>query len=541
MSSFFNPHNRKARAWCLGLFFLCWFALGISIYKQYGISWDETIERTTGVVSVNYLGDLFHLDSIRGSQTLSKFRHFELETYPDRFFGALFGVVSVLLERALHIGEGWNERQIFQFRHLLTFLVVLAGGFAIFRLSERRFKDWRIGLLTLTFFIVSPRFFAESFYNNKDLVFLAAFAIATNCMIGLALRPQWTSAVLAALASGIVIDIRVTGIILPVMTLTLLGLRAIKGENNWGATVKSIAIYLLVLTITIVIMWPWLWGAPLTRFLEAVTAFSRWVRSDSILFFMGQYIRSTQLPWEYAPIWIAVTTPLLYLSTFFIGALSTVASVVRNRLSPWKTPEQLQDLIFLGICCCPVLAVIFLHSVIYDGWRHLYFIYPALLLLATKGCLIIWKWAYQKSFLRVCALLALLGSLCSTSLWMVHAHPLQNVYFNLLVGSNWKSKFDVDYWGLANRTALEYILKHDERPVIKVFAGSDMDLTIGSTILKPSERERIKVVSSLDQADYILTNYRANSTNYGDGKHPFTLAYEIVISGETIESIYRRK
>lgn len=541
MSSFFNLHNRKARALCLGLFFLCWFALGISIYKQYGISWDETIERTTGIVSVNYLGEKLHLSPIINNETLSKFKHHQLETYPDRVFGPLFGIVSVLLERAFHIGEGWNEKEIFQFRHLLTFLVVLAGGFAIFRLSERRFKDWRIGLLTLTFFILSPRFFAESFYNNKDLVFLACFAIATNCMIRLVLQPGWFSALLAGFAAAIVIDIRVSGIILPVMTLTLLGLRAIKSENSWGATARSLGIYFLVICAAVVVMWPWLWSAPLSRFLEALAAFSRWVRSDSALFFMGHFIRSTSLPWEYAPVWIAITTPLLYLATFFVGALSTIGSVVRNHFALWKTPEQLQDLVFLGICCCPVLAVIFLHSVIYDGWRHLYFIYPAMLLLATKGCLLIWQQVHHRRFLRIGTLLALIATLLSTTTWMVRAHPLQNVYFNTLVGSDWKSKFDVDYWGLANRIALEYIAQQDDRPLIKVFAGSDMDLNIASVILDPTVRTRIVVVNAIGNADYILSNYRANSTDYASGNMPFDLIYQITVGNEVIESIYRRK
>lgn len=541
MYSFFNPHNRKARAFCLGLFFLCWFALGISIYKQYGISWDETIERTTGIVSVNYLGEKLHLSPIINNETLSKFKHHQLETYPDRVFGPLFGIVSVLLERAFHIGEGWNEKEIFQFRHLLTFLVVLAGGFAIFRLSERRFKDWRIGLLTLTFFILSPRFFAESFYNNKDLVFLACFAIATNCMIRLVLQPGWLSALLAGFAAAIVIDIRISGVILPVMTLTLMGLRGIKAENGWSATAKSLAVYLLVICAAVVVMWPWLWSAPLSRFLEALAAFSRWVRSDSALFFMGHFIRSTNLPWEYAPVWIAITTPLLYLATFFIGALSTIGSVVRNRFALWNTPEQLQDLVFLGICCCPVLAVIFLHSVIYDGWRHLYFIYPAMLLLAIKGWLLIWQQVRHHHILKIGTLLALIATLLSTTTWMVRAHPLQNVYFNTLVGSDWKSKFDVDYWGLANRIALEYIAQQDDRPLIKVFAGSDMDLNIASVILDPTVRTRIVVVNAIGNADYILSNYRANSTDYASGNMPFDLINQIKVGDEVIESIYRRK
>lgn len=539
MNSLFSSHNRKARAWCVSLFFLCWFALGISIYKQYGISWDESIERTTGIVSVNYIGDKLHLSPIVNNETLSRFKHHQLETYPDRVFGPLFGITSVLLERALHIGGGWNEKEIFQFRHLLTFLIVLGGGFAIFCLSERRFSDWRIGLLTLSFFVLSPRFFAESFYNNKDLVFLSVFAIATNCMIRSILKPQFGAILVAAFTAALVIDIRITGIILPAITLVILALKAVKKEILWPAMGKMVALYLIIIALGIVAMWPWLWSAPITRFLEALNAFSRWTRSDSLLFFMGRFIRSTQLPWEYAPVWIAITTPLLYLSTFLIGALATVFQFLKKPFILWDSEEQLQDLVFLGICCCPVLAVIFLHSVIYDGWRHLYFIYPTMLLLATNGCLLIWQQVRGHRWLRTGSAIVLAISLLTTANWMEQAHPLQNVYFNALVGKNWKSKFDVDYWGLANRQALEYILKTDPRNTITVFAGSDSDLNISAIILDPSDRVRILVVNQIKQADYIITNYRANLTDYSLVDPQYELVYQIVIGEEIIESVYK--
>lgn len=539
MPTFFNSHNRTARAWCVGLFFLAWLVLGMAIYKDYGISWDEITERNTGIVSVNFIGERFNIKVITNNETLSKYQHIKLDLYHDRVFGPLFGIVSVILERAFHIGQGWNEREIFQFRHLLTFLTVVGGGLAIFRLSERRFGDWRIGLLTLTLFILSPRFFAESFYNNKDLVFLACFAIATNCMIRMILRPDCLSALMAAFAAAIVIDIRITGIILPAMTLTLLALRALKGENSWSTTGRAIAVYLLVICGAVVLMWPWLWGAPLTRFLEALAAFSRWVRSDSALLFMGRFIRSTNLPWEYVPVWIAVTTPLLYLGAFFIGAFATLLTVVRNGFALWKTPEQMQDLIFLGICCCPVLAVIFLHSVIYDGWRHLYFIYPAMLILATQGCLIVWKKIRQYHYLHLATLMLFVSALLFNVAWIVRAHPLQNVYFNTIAGSDWKSKFDVDYWGLANQIAFEKILEHDTNPMISIYAGSDIDLNIAIAILRPEDRARFIVVKHIDEANYVLSNYRANLTKYDAQYANLKLFYEIKIDGEIIESVYK--
>jgi hypothetical protein len=41
-----------------------------------------------------------------------------------------------------------------------------------------------------------------------------------------------------------------------------------------------------------------------------------------------------------------------------------------------------------------------------------------------------------------------------------------------LAGSNWKARYELDYWGLGNRQALDYILEHDDRPFITVSPDS---------------------------------------------------------------------
>ena len=119
-----------------------------------------------------------------------------------------------------------------------------------------------------------------------------------------------------------------------------------------------------------------------------------------------------------------------------------------------------------------------------------------------------------------------------------------DVYFNFLAGHHWKDRFDLDYWGLANRQALEYILDHDPRQVIKVQALNPvlMPLEMAKTVITPSQKTRIQVledVSQRQQADYVITNYRLDSSiPSGDA---FELIHEIVVDKEVIVSIFRRK
>ena len=51
--------------------------------------------------------------------------------------------------------------------------------------------------------------------------------------------------------------------------------------------------------------------------------------------------------------------------------------------------KELQDLLHLFIFFIPIFSIIILHSTLYDGWRHLYFIYPSFLMVSLSGLNII--------------------------------------------------------------------------------------------------------------------------------------------------------
>jgi hypothetical protein len=133
-------------------------------------------------------------------------------------------------------------------------------------------------------------------------------------------------------------------------------------------------------------------------------------------------------------------------------------------------------------------------------------------------------------------------SLGYTALWMARVHPLQNVYFNVLAGSDLKSRFDLDYWGLANRKALEYILRHDSSPTITVAAVSETPLQNAVDILDPAERERIRVAAEGEAPRFIIDNYYGvrNAALSGYRKD-YDLFYEIVVDDEVVLSVWRRR
>jgi hypothetical protein len=99
----------------------------------------------------------------------------QLWTYSERYYGTLFETPFALLER---LDAFSSSQQLYFFRHLATWIVFIGGVFCFWRLCAQRFSTWWLALLGPAMLIVSPRIFAESFYNSKDIPCLAGFIVA---------------------------------------------------------------------------------------------------------------------------------------------------------------------------------------------------------------------------------------------------------------------------------------------------------------------------------------------------------------------------
>src|SRR5262249_5301406 len=149
------------------------------------------------------------------------------------------------------------------------------GIYTVQKMAERRFSNCKIGLLAALFLVLTPRLFAESFYNSKDIVFMALFAVAMNTTIKFVLDPRFKNAFLHGLASALAIDVRIVAVILPVATVAILVVRLLKRELPLPATCRALGVYLVVASIIVVAMWPWLWSNPIGNFVQAFANMSK--------------------------------------------------------------------------------------------------------------------------------------------------------------------------------------------------------------------------------------------------------------------------
>jgi len=424
---------------------------------------------------------------------------------------------------------------------LLTFLVYFSGIYAVYKIATRRFENWRIGILTALFLVFTPRLFADGFYNSKDAVFMAVFAIAMYTSISFVLMPNFQTAIVNSLATAIAIDVRIMATMLLVGPAVIFMVRLIRRELPIYRTLLVLGTYLFATSIFVVAMWPWLWLDPLENFVQAFENMSnfRWGRE---VLYMGNFIRAIQLPWHYSIAWISITTPILYLSFFMVGAFITIRQMCARGIRLWEGNSELQDIFFLWLFVVPMIAVIVFKSELYDGWRQLYFIYPALLLISIKGLVFLWYSQQNNKFIKLALAVVTTTFFMYIGLWMWNAHPMQNVYFNALAGRNIKERYEMDYWGLGNRLALERILKHDKSPIITVWAESFTPLKNSFYMIAPEDRVRLRYANDKRQPYYILNNYRLDK-NKDDSKYnkEFDLFYQLIIGEEIVLSVFKFK
>jgi hypothetical protein len=516
----------------VGLFFGLVVLLGLWRAPDYGSFIDEDSCRESGQISLVYLYELVPagwLPARAAERLATTAPRNRLANYVDRDYGVAFELPLAVVEK---LSGCTDLGDVLRLRHRSVWLVSCAGLLAFFWLATRRLRSWRAGLLGVGFLLLSPRQFADFFYNSKDAVFLAAYLVAAASAAAFIRRPTAARAAGHALACAIAIDIRLMAVLVPALTLALLALRVGHGAYRGGRAGSAALLYCALLPVLVVAGWPYLWAAPAERFWQSWVNMShfRWVGE---LLYRGQTISTANpLPWHYPVLWLAITTPLLYLAGIAVALGQLVQQVARCRWRLYGSDAEWQDLLLWGLGAGPFLAVIGLHSVLYDGWRQLYFTYPPLLLLALGGLAAVWRWqppwvAFQAHW-RGAVAVVIAASLGLTANTMTQLHPLENLYFNALAGAHPEQRYEYDYWGLSLRQGLEWVLRHDDRPVVRVRTNLPAADVMNRHLLPPADRARLVIQRYPNgPAEYFISTYRFHPQPYTSlGKPVYSLRLE---------------
>ncbi len=500
------------------LLFLLTLIISLLTYKDYGISWDEDEQREIGRLAYNYV--------FYGSQEIfgSKGMH----------YGTGFELPLVIFEKWLKLTD---SRDIFLMRHLVSNILFLISAFSLYILAYRLFRNRFIASLGFIMLVFAPRLYAHSFFNTKDLPLLSMYIITLTCCKIAFERNKNIMFFILGILCGYTTGIRIMGIMLGGFIVFFLLIDMFFDAVNKRKTLNSIVNILLFLVgfcFTLYFVWPYLWNNPIHNFIESYVSFSRHNVGIITNLINGKFVDASKLSVTYLPTWFLITNPELWLIAGIAGIIWIVISFLKKPLTYIRNTQERNFLLYLICFFAPVMAVIFLHPVIYDDWRHFYFIYPSFILMALYFINKMLQTRYQLIVKGICILQLIL--IC---FFMIRNHPFGQVYFNNFVFHKQeylRKNYELEYWGCSAYQGLKHLLETDNSKTIKV--GCEFRPLVENNImlLPEDDRKRIKYMDDVD-ADYFITNFRFHPYDYPSYKTDYTIS----VLNSTILCIFKQE
>ena len=494
MTKFLIDKKNVIPALVVFFFFCAYILVGYLVYKDYGVSADE--------------GN----DFLRGKANYARAKGGSLSAFNDAcsqmenvcYYPPLF---SMILYRVAPTGD---LQAIYWRRHQATFAFFVFSVFIFFLIGKKIFKDWKIGLLGSLFLIISPRIFAHSFYNPKDIPFLSAYIISIYTLLLLLEKKNVLTAILHGIAIGIACSIRTPGLVIIPITIFFYLFDLFMARKKWKSYLAAggfLFTSLIIATGLVYLFTPNLYTHTIQNYIQAFNLMKQFPWHGGYQLYMGQNI-SNQIPWHYSIVWFSVSSPEFYLVLFLLGSIILIIHTLKSRMR--EHFQSLRDFYLVGACgILPIISVIVEKSVIYTDNRQMYFVYPALLLVSLYGFKSLIDIIRKKNqYWRVWTALILIIGLAYPVYFMIRFHPYQYTYFNFLAGTKMsiiKERFGLDAWGVSVKDGLEYIARSDPAQninveIIGIYNG-------GWKLLDAQDRLRLNVLTP-DPPDYIIETYR---------------------------------
>ena len=515
------------------IFFISILIIGLLSVNDYGAVNDEYTHRLNGFITLNYLGEIF-LPDITRQYTIDK-NFVSFDEMPDQlryYGGTILHAPLGFLEVIFGIED---KKDVFIFKHYVYFLIFFISLIFFFKILNRRFNSWQYSILGTSLLFLTPRIFANSFYNNMDIPFMSFLIIATYFGVRFLSKSNKKYIFLFSLFSSIAIDIRIVGGILPLVILIIYFSQNLMKKSLKKSVVNLVLIFFMHI-IFIILLWPLLWENPIDNLIKIFVNMANHPL-DFDVFFFGENINVTNLPWFYLPTWIFISTPILYTLLFLIGIIFFLSAFF-NLNSKIKINST--DKIFLLMIMVPAILPILLNSTLYNGWRHFYFIYPYIVYFMVYGIFFLLEKIHIKKINLLFKILIVIG-LLDISSWMIQNHPHQYVFFNKIIRKNASANFELDYMAASYKENLDYLVNNENKKNFNIFNASETKIWYPLFSLSKSDRDKIHETDK-HKADYWITNYWFDKTIYDENFYNnFEVLKEIKIDGNKINTIFKRK
>lgn len=535
----------------VAIFFVVFLAVGILCFRDFGIPWDELEEQGILNSNVKEYVRLFGEDS----DLIKRYKDVpDLNTYEEKDHGESMYYITATITNIFDL----NDRGMILVRHLYTYLVFVGALFCLYLSIKFLTKNWKLGLLGSLFVFLSPRFFAENFYNNKDMILFSLVLITFWFGIKFIETKKVSYGCLFAIASAFAANTRIIGFYLIAIIGIFYILSLIMTKSFHKKTFMSGLITLITFFVVFLAITPASWQSPIEYFkytLVTSTNFNRW---DGFLLYRGVVYnpKLKPIPWHYIPVMFAITTPLFIVFFTIIGHFTSIFTVIKSKGKDFFLKEDKYYILLLLFVWLPLVFAMVNRSNLYNGWRHFYFIYGPFVILAMSGIHYLYQHSNHmiKTVLNVVVAVQLIVFMCIT----ISMHPNQYVYYNILA-QNQEKEYELDYWNVAATECVMKLLDQIDEDKVTISAvdwyAYDC-LAKVATFLPESYAKRLEVLSAEDPriADYYLSNTSYTNlikvcyeTNIGFGIPPFDyegrgeFVTSVKANGVPLMEIYKEK
>ncbi|MBE5794483.1 MAG: hypothetical protein E7323_07370 [Clostridiales bacterium] len=455
MKAFIHKHSRLLMAAA----FLLLFLIGLLTAPDYGIYFDQQSEmvilRENMKEYAHYLlGDdspaVQYYDSIglpRITETVEI----------DHGMAAFYPLAPLMIRMDT------DQPSLFPLWNMLAWCWFMAGVLALYGLCRKLGMNRLAAFAGALMLYLCPRFFAEGHYNNKDMVLLSLSLLTMYFGTNLWEKPTILRGILFAFFGALATNTKIIGICI----FGAIGLGAVvllTTRRQWNkrtmaatfATLISFAAFYALLT-------PAMWQNPLDFFRHLIanaTGFTRW--NNNVLFRSAIFRHSDNpLPFYYLPYYLLVSTPIFVVALAAVGQLLAIWYCWRQRKELLQNHRCILLLCATLIWAAPLFYAMFSNPVVYNGWRHFYFVFAGLAVLAAWGfhCLIRFMQKHGKACQRTISCVLTVICFLTSAIGIALNHPYQYGYINavgaILNPGPLEEGMELDYWNVSLVDALE--------------------------------------------------------------------------------------
>ena len=529
------------------VFFVVLFLLGLKFIPHVGVYFDENPEQNILRSNVREYAQLFKVNKLDEYYRLMGVHEISGDIERDHGISAYYLFTPTLLLKNI------SEHYVSVLWHLYTYMIFFIGVIYFYRLIKYLFKDDRIAIISTALYHLTPRVFIDGLYNNKDIVLLSFLIVMIYYGLKFIYEKDKKSLILFSIASAFVCNTKVIGLLFLFIIgagyiIKMIADKEFNRKNFiYGLTgaVLSLLFY--------IILTPAIWGSGHFKLIEFIqyclsnsVNFSR--HSGAVLFEGTRYNAiDNPLPWYYLPKMMMVTLPIITSILFLTGIGIMIYKFVKDR-KDWKN-ELFKLVIVICIFLVPFITAIVSHPVIYNGWRHFYFLYGPLMIFVSYAVYYLFK---QNKIKKV--LIGLISITLIFNLYYIFRYGVANTgYYNVLVNRNTLGKnYELDYYNVTSQEAVTKFLNSGKAEVnddgLVYIYGSEFNHRIVSDLYEYTNeyvQSRIKEIKADDlqaaiddgKVVYDLTN---QVYTYVDMSN-YELAYTYKIFGSNIIRFYKMR